>query len=232
MQKGKNMKEVILGKSVKGIDIKGYSFGDDKSFNKTLIIGAIHGVEPQSMDFCNFYIQENKDKPFPDDCYLLIIPCINPDGIALKTRVNANGVDLNRNFPASSWKNIPVSGNNAYYPGVQPASEPETKIIVDLIKNYNFKKIIAIHTNHTIQFPNLPMINYDEEQSRELAEKISHATGLTSYSDVGYPTPGSLGVWIGRDLKKISITVELDDKKSSDELYKKHGQLFDMSIIN
>lgn len=225
------MKEMILGKSVKGIDIKGYSFGDDNSFNKTLIIGAIHGVEPQSKDVCDFYIEEIKNKSFPDDCYLLIIPCINPDGIAMKTRGNANGVDLNRNFPSSTWKSVPVSGNNSYHPGIEPASEPETKVIVELLKKYNFKKIIAIHTNHTIQFPNPPMINYDGEQSRELAEKISHATGLPSYCDVGYPTPGSLGVWIGGDLKKISITVELDDAKDSKEHYKKHGRFFEVATV-
>ncbi len=226
------MQEIILGKSVKGVDIKGYAFGEQNSFNKTLIIGAIHGVEPQSKDVCEFYIEEIKDKPFPDDCYLLIIPCINPDGIALKTRGNANGVDLNRNFPSSTWKNVPVSGNAAYHPGLEPASEPETKIIVNLLKNQNFKKIIAIHTNHYIQFPNSPMINYDGEQSRELAEKLSNATGLLATSDVGYPTPGAMGFWVGKDLKKISITVELDDEKSSKELYKKHGRLFEVGILN
>ena len=75
------------------------------------------------------------------------------------------------------------------------------------------------------------MINYDGEQSRELAEKLSSATGLMVHSDVGYPTPGSLGIWIGKDLKKISITVELDDAKDSDELYKKHGRLFEVAIL-
>ena len=127
------MKEILLGKSVEGRDIKGYAFGDENSFNKTIIIGAIHGVEPQSKEFCEFYINEIKDKQFPEDCFLLLIPCINPDGIFHKTRVNANEVDLNRNFPSHTWNKIPVIGNSAYCPGSEPASEPETKIIVDLI---------------------------------------------------------------------------------------------------
>lgn len=226
------MKEIVLGKSVEGRDIKGYEFGDKNSFNKTLIIGAIHGVEPQSKEFCEYYINEIKDKPFPEDCYLLLIPCLNPDGIFHKTRGNASGVDLNRNFPAHTWNKVPVAGNNAYHPGIEPASEPETKIIVDLLKNYNFKKIIAIHTNHFIQFPNVPMINYDGEQSRDIAEKLAHVTNLPAHVDVGYPTPGSLGVWVGKDLKKISITIELDDMKTSDEHYKMHGKMFDVGIIN
>ncbi len=226
------MEKIILGKSVKEVNIIGYSFGDINSFNKTLIIGCIHGVEPQSKDVCDFYINEIKDKPFYEDCYLLLIPCINPDGLASNTRGNANGVDLNRNFPSSSWNKVPVSGNISYHPGGEPASEPETKIIVDLLKKYNFKKIMAIHTNHFIQFPNPPMINYDGEQSRELAEKLSHATGLIVHSEVGYPTPGSLGIWIGKDLKKISVTVELDDEKDSKELYKKHGRMFEVVTLS
>ena len=180
---------------------------------------------------CDLYINEVKNKPFPEDCFLILIPCLNPDGIKAKTRTNANGVDLNRNFPASSWEKIPLANNNSYYPGIKPASEPETKIIVDLINKYNFKKIVAVHTNYTIQFPNPPMINYDGEHSRELAEKLSHATGLPPHSDVGYPTPGSLGVWIGHDLKKISVTVELDHTKLSNELYKKHRKFFDVGVM-
>lgn len=225
------MQEILLGKSVKGENIKGFTFGDENCFNKTLIIGGIHGTEPQSSDVCDLYIDEVKNKLFPNDCFLILIPCLNPDGIKAKTRTNANGVDLNRNFPASSWKSISLANNNAYYPGIKPVSEPETQIIVNLFKKYNFKKIIAVHTNYTIQFPNPPMINYDGEQSRELAEKISHATSLTAYHDVGYPTPGSLGVWIGHDLKKISITIELDHKKKTEDLYKKHNKFFEVSIL-
>ena len=225
------MQELTLGKSVKGKEIKGYSFGDKDCFNKTLIIGGIHGVEPQSKEVCEMYVSAVRNASFPKDCYLLLIPCINPDGIEANTRGNVNGVDLNRNFPSSGWQSIPLAGNSAYYPGVKPASEPETQIIVNLLKNYNFKKIIAIHTNHTIQFPNPPMVNYDGEQSRELAEKMSIATGLIAHHDIGYPTPRSLGVWVGHDLKKISVTVELDDNKTTEELYKKHWMMFEVVVI-
>ena len=232
------MIETILGKTVKGLDVKGYLFGDETAFNKTLIIGGIHGVEPQSKEVCDLFFNTIKGQgdhtptSFYSDCFLILIPCLNPDGLLSKTRGNANGVDLNRNFPSSTWKNIPLAGNSSYYPGIKPASEPETQIIVDLLNKYNFKKIIAVHTNHTIAFPNPPMVNYDGEHSRELAEKISHATGLMAKGDIGYPTPGSLGTWIGFDLKKISVTLELDDTKSASELYKKHRRFFEVGIIS
>lgn len=225
------MKEVILGKSVKGVNIKGYLFGDKNCFNKTLIIGGIHGTEPQSKEICDLYIGDVKDKPFLEDAFLLLIPALNPDGLLLKTRGNANGVDLNRNFPSNTWSNVPLAKNTAYHPGISPTSEPESKLVVNLLNKFNFKKIIAIHTNYTIQFPNPPMINYDGEQSRELGEKLSVATGLMAHADVGYPTPGSLGIWIGKDLKKISVTVELDHKKTTQELYQKHGRFFEVCVL-
>lgn len=230
------MKEIILGKSVSGKDVNGYLFGDINSFNKTLIIGCIHGVEPQSKEICDLYIEDAKRKTFSEDSFLLLIPCINPDGLELKTRGNANGVDLNRNFPSSTWQAVPFDKNNhtdarsPYYPGPEPASEPETKIILDLIGRYDFKKVISIHTNHFVQNPNPPMINYDGEFSKGLAEKLSMSTGLISQGDIGYPTPGSLGGWIGKDLNIISITIELDDLKNAEELYKNHGKFFEVSV--
>lgn len=61
--------------------------------------------------------------------------CVNPDGCQLGLRANANGVDLNRNFPAANWK----EGETVYrwnsaaeerdvvlLTGDKPGSEPET----------------------------------------------------------------------------------------------------------
>ena len=220
-----------LGKSVQGRDIFGYAIGDPKEENKILIIGCIHGVEPQSKDFCNFFLKEIENLEWNKESFLIVIPCLNPDGLVLKTRQNANGVDLNRNFPSKSWTPIPQasknkSSNSPYYPGIGPASEPETKAIINLLKKYYFKTVIGIHTNHFIENPNPPMVNYDGKHSLELANKISKVSNLPVHKDVGYPTPGSLGGYIGIDLNKISITIELDDKNDSDTLYKEHGKMF------
>ena len=63
-----------------------------------LVIGVFHGDEPQGEYLINKYLKEN-------DSNLMFIPCLNPDGKNLKTRQNANNVDLNRNFPTKNWIN-------------------------------------------------------------------------------------------------------------------------------
>ncbi|MFP3334662.1 murein tripeptide amidase MpaA, partial [Pseudomonas sp. SIMBA_064] len=71
-----------------------------------------------------------------------VVLAVNPDGCQLGLRANANGVDLNRNFPAANWQ----SGETVYRwnsaaderdvalsTGAHPASEPETQALCALI---------------------------------------------------------------------------------------------------
>ena len=63
---------------------------------------------------------------------IYFIPCLNPDGMELNIRHNANGVDLNRNFPTKNWQLI--DKNDDFFGGKSPASEEETKFVIGIIE--------------------------------------------------------------------------------------------------
>lgn len=67
---------------------------------------------------------------------IYVIPCLNGYGMYHLTRVNANGVNLNRNFEADDWKKYGSKGDDDYT-GESYNSEFETQLIeayVNLIK--------------------------------------------------------------------------------------------------
>ncbi|MBT3704995.1 DUF2817 domain-containing protein [Candidatus Peregrinibacteria bacterium] len=71
----------------------------------TLVITAnIHGIEKISslvaLDFCKKMVKLGQKSPVNFVC----IPCLNPFGLAHKTRCNGNGVDLMRNSPLRTKK--------------------------------------------------------------------------------------------------------------------------------
>ncbi|MEE9386508.1 MAG: M14 family metallopeptidase [Nannocystaceae bacterium] len=94
-----------------------------------------------------------------------VIPRLNPDGYArtweargegslAHLRTNANGVDLNRNFPlphrAKPCRYLPWAGSDrpgsSNYRGVHPLSEPETAALDELFARCKFHASINLHS--------------------------------------------------------------------------------------
>jgi protein MpaA len=118
---------VVRGASVKGTALTMHVFGSGPDV--TLIFAAIHGDEPAAA-FVGRKLMEHLQQQ-PESVAggtVAIIPLVNPDGLAAGTRTNANGVDCNRNFPASNWKHRP--GFLRSNPGTRPASDPETLAVM------------------------------------------------------------------------------------------------------
>jgi murein endopeptidase len=86
-------RRVLLGDSVEGRPIYAYRLGNPAA-RRLLVVGSIHGNEPAGLQVTRRLLQVAP----PLHAELWIVPTFNPDGLALRTRANAAGVDLNRDF--------------------------------------------------------------------------------------------------------------------------------------
>ena len=120
-----------------------------------LVIGCFHGDEPQGEYLINAYLNKFLNTN------LLFIPRLN----SCDTRINANGVDLNRNFPTQNWI---LGEKNEYFGGDVPASEEETRFIIEVVEKYNPKVILTLHAPYKV-------VNYDGGDNSDIliVEKIA-----------------------------------------------------------
>ena len=189
-----------LGNSVLGLPIVGHYFGT--TGRKTLIFAAIHGDEKNTAFVANQLVEHLTKNP--DSYYarrVAVVPVVNPDGLARGTRQNAREIDLNRNFPA---KNFVIGKRDRFFGGEQPASEPESQLLIQLIDDWRPDRIISLHAIARGKHGN----NFDGPAER-LATTMSRHNEYSVLKSMGYPTPGSFGSWAGIDRGLPTITLEL-----------------------
>ncbi|MDB5947559.1 MAG: murein peptide amidase, partial [Ramlibacter sp.] len=126
--------EAGSGRSVKGVPLYTRDVKTDGAKLRVLVMGAIHGDELSSGSVALHWIllaQEPTQMPQP--VHWRFIPVLNPDGALAHPprRANANGVDLNRNFPTPNWQRDAAvywekrTGKDPRrWPGPRPLSEP------------------------------------------------------------------------------------------------------------
>jgi protein MpaA len=209
------------------------TFGNSKG-NCVLFIGCVHGDELPTVYLMFKLAHYVKDNPalFKDKC-IVIAPLVNPDGFLASspTRVNANGVDINRNLPTKDWqasairKWVAKGKNKRYYPGAKPASEQETQFQLALIKRFKPQKILSVHS--PLNFFDYDGPSSDLNSFEHWLEKISKETNHP-WKKFGY-YPGSLGNYAGHERKIFTLTLELP---SSDPKYgKEYFNKFQPSIL-
>ncbi len=177
--------------------------GDAAEKPRILIMGGIHGDEYSSISIMFKWMalltgSDNKD------FHWRFAPTVNPDGLldGQAIRQNANGVDLNRNFPSDDWQNLAqdywkntTSRNPRRFPGDFPASEPEVQWVVEQINTFKPDVIVSVHAPYHL-------LDYDgpPEPPQKIGELHLHLLGVY---------PGSLGNYAGINLGIPVITMEL-----------------------
>jgi protein MpaA len=118
-----------VGHSRQGRPIEVHEVGDLALPGRLLVFGCVHGdecggsaLEPLGVGGCPDGYQHTD-----------VVPNLDPDGSARRSRLNGSGVDLNRNFP-SGWRGGGAPGDPEY-PGPHPFSEPESRLAARLIRH-------------------------------------------------------------------------------------------------
>lgn len=170
-----------------------------------VILAAIHGDETETTVAASEAL-----RCIPSEqLRAAVILCGNPDGTVRGTRGNARGVDLNRNFPTSNWAPDPLFYKSrandprdiALSPGDEAASEPETKALLSLLDGLRPRAVISMHS---------ALACVDDSGATALGRALADRTGLPFVTEIGYPTPGSMGTWAGEQGLNL-VTLELED---------------------
>ncbi len=179
----------------------------------------------------NTYASDLQIQDLIDSTFIIVFPVVNPDGYYYSIEFDDNwrknrtlrnsvyGVDLNRNYPGScfgeplaDWGFIANSATTHYpssyvYCGPYPASEIEVRAVQDLIKTYNFKITISLHSYaEAIIWPwgsvlyGAPDSLLLEYVGTNMANRMRKQDGVSvydAYQSVGlYPTSGDSDDWI------------------------------------
>jgi len=173
------------------------------SIGRVLVIGGIHGDEYSSVSIV-FKWMKQLSQDSSNQLHWRFMPSVNPDGLLVQqsTRQNANGVDLNRNFPSRDWDSLAIdywhskaSSSPRRNPGRQSASESETRGLMAQIEAFKPDVIVSIHAPYHL-------LDYDGPLNPPAKIGDLHLHELGVY-------PGSLGNYAGADLRLPVVTLEL-----------------------
>ncbi|MDT8404120.1 M14 family murein peptide amidase A [Sulfuriflexus sp.] len=171
--------------------------------SRVLMIGGIHGDEYSSVSVV-FKWMNKLDQYHSGLFHWKVVPLLNPDGLlqGKSRRMNANGVDLNRNFPTHNWEEETnrywvkrTYRNPRRYPGKAALSEPESRWLYELIEEFRPDAIVSVHAPYGV---------LDFDGPPRAPKRLGHLSLnlLGAY-------PGSLGNYAGVENKIPVITIEL-----------------------
>jgi len=223
-----------IGTSVKGRPITAYQFGNGSSM--VLYIAAMEGNEQNSANLLQQWIPDIDANPgkIPSYRTLVVIPQINPDGYAADTRLNADGIDLNRNFPSNNWQTQvtepladTVWTNDG---GPYPLSEPESRALANFYEAHKPRLTLTMHSHGGIVEAN------DAGDSIALGTKyasLADYRAIPTYA-IGnffdYTTTGAFEDWANDKFGLPVLEVELESA-TADEYSRNLPALWAMAQV-
>lgn len=183
----------VLGYSVGHRPIVAWLVASGRARRSLLVVGSIAGDEPGGIAVTKVLAAQAAVAGVS----LWLIPSVNPDGAALGSRVNADGVDLNRNFPFR-WRHLGAPGSR-FYSGPRPSSEPESRAIEAFIGRTRPGLAIWLHQPYGL---------IDDSEGPRWAERqLARALSLPLQRLPDYP--GSAIGWDDHIVPASAFDVEL-----------------------
>ena len=185
---------------------------------------------------------------------LFAVPMVNPDGVDIAIhgidvtnphhrelisnvgihsfnkvwQANANGVDINHNYNAG-WKVVEEKPSPSRYSGPYSESEPETKAIVEFVRNENPDMLMAFHSQGGEIY-----YDYDgkaEERSLKLATEFAEVSGYIATRPEGTASFGGCKDWFIEEFGKAGFTIEIGHGKNPlkmemlDKIYEENSKI-------
>jgi murein peptide amidase A len=199
----------VIGHSVDGRAIRAERLGDRHAAHHVLVVGNIHGNEPQGIRI----VKRLRKRYRFTNVDLWTITTVNPDGLAAGSRTNAHGVDLNRNF----GHHFDPTLNGGYESGPHPFSEPESRAVRDLSRRIRFDLAIWYHQpwGETLVPCN---------DTREVARRYARLSGLPNKGGCDPYLPGTAVGWQHHRFGTAAFVVELPGGALGDAQVRRHAR--------
>lgn len=234
-----------IGITKEGRQIYDVVLGNPDAKKTILVVSTIHAREYVATVSCmkqleyyllyyNKVIDESKIKSVFDEVNVHYIMMGNPDGVSISQntnkywKANANGVNLNCNFPYKFKKS--GSKKRGTYSGSKAASEKETKAIVSLTTKLNKETLVGVVNYHAagqIVFGKYKGSNSNVKKFTKKMYDVARKT--TGYGDAGhYNDSAGYREYILYKIKKPCITIEVGHsgcpvaKSQYSSIYKKN----------
>jgi protein MpaA len=176
-----------------------------------LIVGGIHaGSETNTVALVQGLLNAIElDSGFlPAALSLTFLSAANPDGLANGTRMLANGVDPNRNWPTADWTvDTYVSGPTMvpFGGGPFPLSEPETQALATLVIQSRPALIVSYHSAARL------VTGGPKARAMGLEAIYADAASYPAGDWTAYPVTGDFAQWAEQRQDIPTLEIELPD---------------------
>lgn len=229
--------ESTIGTSVEGRPLYRWDIGA-RGGSVVLLTALMHGIEVIGtlalLDVVERLSGRDRvGRAVLADAHIIVLPIVNPDAFAANMnkiaagrrawqRCNANGVDLNRNFPRLTASRMlhPFAGSHfrasPHYMGAHALSEPESRALHAVAVATPPRLSLAFHSfGELLLYPWAYSERRNERASEyeRLAATMASAMGPFPYrarqAHHLYPIVGDMDDWLDATLGSLALTVEV-----------------------